>query len=985
MNSNYKNHFMNTLLNTFKVTLVILAMVTFVAGPQLAQASLLDGAGLPGFGSLDLLGSLDLTGGTLDSVGSNTGGDSYSSNIVFKKCSLKTNFNEIITGGSVTLTWDVSGFSGVTINGESVSGEQGSKTFSNILVNTTYVIEASDGNDKCRTSVSIVCLPPPVITECKLEVTKAVDKATAKVGDELTYTIVVKNIGTADCTGDGVRIEDAIQNHIQYQRFTITPNITAGYGSTPVYQESTRTLLFNGHVLTPGESGTIRWVGTVTAPTQCGDFEVTNQARATARELNNFGTYVHSQIVKTTIDNDCVTPVAPNCESFTATPGTVTTGTPVTLAWTTVNANRVAINNGIGDVPVNGSISVTPLATLTYTLTVFGANNQTDDCMITVNVSADPVPVCESFTATPAALPSGGGTTTLAWVVTGANSVTISPTVGMVGLTGSQSLFVNTNTNYTLTATDNNGDTVTCPAPVTVQPPTNPEVLTCENNVTFTASPNNIDEGDSATLTWNTTGIDSVAISIINATGLSGTQNVSPNSDTTYVLTATRGTQSVDCPITIVVDEDNGGGGGGGGGGGSSSPRCELTVSDQTIQRGEEITLTWETSRATAVTIEDNRGNVIVTTDGVPARDKDELYDGEITLTPTRDTTYTINAARGSRDRECSVEVEVEDDTVLLQARDQQPLVAGISLTDVPYTGFEAGPILTLFFYMLLMAWALYVTYLIVIRQRAAVPAMIQYTEPKITATHDFMKHAEQTRPDLFVATVAPVAPVVAQAAATYPSNLPTETVIGYANYANTPAEQVPVTDEVVTMLENRAHAQKALLSSDAVQYFISTTTGTVERNEALDDVIAEAKKSYPLEDGWIVINEARMQNLCEVCTVAATNVSTTSFVPTMVPAGSSSLAEAIVTGNIVAAYEMIGNRPMFALADAAADLDSVYRNRRGEQHVVSDLLTTETAKLSDEKIKNMIDALTGAIDGTYTDEASAVKMSIMKAVKEVA
>jgi hypothetical protein len=81
----------------------------------------------------------------------------------------------------------------------------------------------------------------------------------------------------------------------------------------------------------------------------------------------------------------------------------------------------------------------------------------------------------------------------------------------------------------------------------------------------------------------------------------------------------------------------------------------------------------------------------------------------------------------------------------------------------------------------------------------------------------------------------------------------------------------------------------------------------------------------------------------------------------------------------------MIGNRPMFALADAAADLDALYRNRRGGTEIVSDLLTKEAENLSEIQIKNMIDALTGALDGIYTDEASAVKMAIMKAVKEVA
>jgi len=81
----------------------------------------------------------------------------------------------------------------------------------------------------------------------------------------------------------------------------------------------------------------------------------------------------------------------------------------------------------------------------------------------------------------------------------------------------------------------------------------------------------------------------------------------------------------------------------------------------------------------------------------------------------------------------------------------------------------------------------------------------------------------------------------------------------------------------------------------------------------------------------------------------------------------------------------MIGARPMFALADAAADLDAVYRLRRGETGVASELLMKETAKFNDGQILTMIQALTGALDGTYTDEASAVKMAIMKAIKAAA
>jgi hypothetical protein len=78
----------------------------------------------------------------------------------------------------------------------------------------------------------------------------------------------------------------------------------------------------------------------------------------------------------------------------------------------------------------------------------------------------------------------------------------------------------------------------------------------------------------------------------------------------------------------------------------------------------------------------------------------------------------------------------------------------------------------------------------------------------------------------------------------------------------------------------------------------------------------------------------------------------------------------------------MIGHRPMIALADAAADLDGLYRTRHGVPAQISQALAQ--AVLSDNQLKAAIAALTSALDGTYTDEAEAVKMAIMKAVKEI-
>jgi uncharacterized repeat protein (TIGR01451 family) len=1294
---------------------------------------------------------------------------SESSSYSETKCEITASQNQVEYGGSVVLSWDTSGFTNLTIDGDSVSGDSGSKTINNLKISTSFKLVAtnnsgssctqtvfvgcdqppatevectltpihqtiaygdkatlnwttenandvhitsvgsvvSDGSievgplyvntditltatndsDSAKCHVWIKVEQPPVETYCELDVNKTVNKTSAKVRDILTYTITVKNIGTADCTG-GVKIVDDIDSNLIYKSHYTSANISDGYNSKPVYDALKNKLRFDGGVFEPGEKGTITWVGEVSDTVACGDFEVLNQAKATAKELNNFDNWSRSQTVKTDIDNDCVidwfpqpecpytshdgivvefkaetalfssvesksrtTPVSvnipageysvslvswdghffredqiqnneqykavlsngtsdiastnptddlqdgtatayfegevnssfvlptaatkvyalhssfldrssanslvpicgvftpktpndkyaevvaqkivctdeadlpnygnggpdinsntastwvnthsscslvpgwdfewtdiqandpgdvlvgpagspwnkfgstdangktsvtinldslsndrvwfrevlkdgyipfthglngktnvddvtaefychddvknydnydfvenlqdgntyhciawnspkktevpvPTCDLFTANPGIITVGGSTTLTWETSNSVQTYIN-GIGLVDPDGSMPVSPLADVTYILTVTGAEDQTVNCEVPVIVSEDPVPVCEFFTATPGSFDYGGGTANLEWKVLNATEVTIDNNVGIVVSVGNRDVIVTESTTFKLTAKDVNGDEVSCIAPVLVG---DQDPFTCEGNVSFTASDTSIKSKQNVTLNWSTNDVDSVLITGINLPGLSGSEVVAPTDDITYTLTATQGDRSINCPVSIDVDS------GGGGGGGSSSPRCELDISDSKIKRGEEITITWDTRNATEITLLDDNDKVLFTTDDFLSSEKKQYLDGSITIKPTRDTEYTLLAEKGSKDKECSVDVEIDDPIVVLQTRDQQPLVAGISLSQVPYTGFEAGPVMTIMFYMLLVAWALYIAYLVVLRKRGPVDmnnGSFEITETRGAVENmHAMNSAQETRPDLFVESITETAPTVV-----VPNNLPTGTpVVGYQNFQSDNAEVNPhqVSDEVVTALENRAHEQKSLLSSDAVRHFISTTSGEVERNESLDQVISEAKITYPLEDGWVVINESRMKNLCEACKENAAKTGESAFLPATIPEGTGSLAEAIVTGNIVAAYDMIGSRPMFSLADAASDLDAVYRSRKDSTVQVSNLLTEETKDFSDEKIKDMITALTGALDGTYTDEASAVKMAIMKAVKEL-
>jgi hypothetical protein len=672
-------------------------------------------------------------------------------------------------------------------------------------------------------------------------------------------------------------------------------------------------------------------------------------------------------------------PLAPTCVQFEPTSNSIAAGETTNLNWMTQNAVSVSISGLTGPFTLNGTRPVSPTVSTTYTLTAIGADGQTVSCVTTITVRpVSNAPLCTGFVATPTTVTTGSSTV-LTWSSMNAVSAFIDNGVGSVATSGPAARVTVTplqNTTYTLTVFGIRNDVSSaCTATVTVS--NTPQVITCQNNVNFTANPSSIRRGGDTTLSWSTNGIESLRFDNgITSTALSGSTTVSPANSTTYNLIATTGRTTISCPVTVSVST-------GGGGGGSSGPRCELTVSKNKIKSGEKVTLSWDSSRATDLVIVDQTTKKdIVSTEGLSNSDKEDLFEGDKIVTPTKDTTYLMTVSRGSRERTCRVTVDVTDGVTVDQVRDQQPLISGISLDQVPYTGFEAGPILTVLFYLLLMAWALYVAYLLVIK-RDQLGGLALATNQKTEVSTRFV--SETISPQMLNASVATKDETISF----LPDNLPVA-VVGYENLKDTTEEVVEENDHSLSesemvQIENYAHSKQILLSSDAINYFVSNTSSDIERINVLDKVIKAAKEKYPAEDGWVVLNENRMKEVCLSCqSNSEKKEEVVNFIPTVIPSGAGSLAEAIVTGNIVSAYEMIGNRPMFALADAAADLDNVYRIRRGGEGKVSELLMKETANLSDEKILQLIQALTGAIDGTYTDEAAAVKMSIMKAVKVI-
>jgi hypothetical protein len=292
--------------------------------------------------------------------------------------------------------------------------------------------------------------------------------------------------------------------------------------------------------------------------------------------------------------------------SMNASPPSIELGQSSTLTWTSANADSAVIDNGIGAVPLNGSMVVSPTETTTYTITVTGpGGTATAGATVTVTI---PKPAA-TLTATPAAI-TLGESATLAWTSANADSAVIDNGIGVVSLNGSMVVSPTETTTYTMTVTGPGG-TATANATVTVTIP--------EPTVGITATPAAITLGESTTLAWTSTYADSAVIDNgVGAVPVNGSMVVSPVEDTVYTITVTGPGGTASASVAVTVENPY------------PKPTVTLAAAPATINPGEASTLTWTSADAETVSISPDIGTVGL--------------NGSTSVSPTTTTTYTITA-----------------------------------------------------------------------------------------------------------------------------------------------------------------------------------------------------------------------------------------------------------------------------------------------------------------------------------------------------
>lgn len=153
-----------------------------------------------------------------------------------------------------------------------------------------------------------------------------------------------------------------------------------------------------------------------------------------------------------------VTP-KPSISNFSCSPGTITIGSSATLSWQTSNATSVTISQGINGVPLNGTRTVTPPSTGTYTYTIT-ATNSSGYVSRSCSVSVVARPSITSFSSASSVV-LVGHYTTLTWSTANATTTSIDPSVNTQNnASGSVNVSPSATTQYTLTATNAAGTSI---------------------------------------------------------------------------------------------------------------------------------------------------------------------------------------------------------------------------------------------------------------------------------------------------------------------------------------------------------------------------------------------------------------------------------------------------------------------------------------------------------------------------------------------
>src|SRR3989344_3699397 len=283
-----------------------------------------------------------------------------------------------------------------------------------------------------------------------------------------------------------------------------------------------------------------------------------------------------------------------------------------------------------------------------------------------VNVQYVYAPTCSIY-ATPNSI-NANQTATIVWSSQNATSGHLS-SGGSVGASGSQSVNPSVTTTYTLTVYNSSGQAGNCQTTVYVN-----QVQQAPSCQITHALPSG---GNQAHLSWTSQNATSANLYGVGSVSTNGSYIVSSQGAQTYTLTVYNSQgQSANCQTVVYVSQPP-----------VQLPTGLVNAYPSSIQNGAYSTLSWTSQNAMSARLSDGLGNVAL--------------NGSLLVRPEANRTYTMTVTDSQgRTNICNASLNVSG--------------SYISLTQIPYTGFDFGPFGNAMYWLVLLMLAGGAAYLVI-------------------------------------------------------------------------------------------------------------------------------------------------------------------------------------------------------------------------------------------------------------------------------